>query len=206
MDDESGLPNSSEPGEQSSVGAQSSLNGFRKTVFLGIVSALLFGSGVFLTELIPEVGTDIDFKPFFIVYLLIGMLPFGIPTLSVALGGALGEGFLDVFEGYELDDPFGFLGYFFGFFIFGWYLDQVASDPTSTRALTIAALLGAFVQALFEGIAFAIFQPTSFPGGVVLSILGNTITHGLVLGAIPLLVLYPYFSNFEFFSQRGESR
>ena len=182
----------SKTGEEPHKGVYFPTNGFRRTALLGILSALLFGIGVAMTEIPGELLVDIDLKPFFIPYLLILLSPFGIPTLSIALGGALGEGFLDVFEGYELDDPFGFLGYAFGFYVFGLYLDRVASDPTSRRAWTIAALLGAFIQALLEGIAFLIFEPTKGVGPVVLSVLGNTATHGLILGAIPLFVLFPY--------------
>ena len=176
------------------VGTESndtSRGGFRYAIALLVGSAVLFACGVAITETVPEVGVDIDLKPFFIPYLLIGAVSFGVPTVSIALGGALGEGFLDVFEGYELDDPFGFLGYVFGFYVFGWYLHDVASDPTSRRTLTIAALLGAFVQAVFEGLAFVIFQPDVMPESAILSVLGNTVTHGLLLGAVPLLVLYP---------------
>lgn len=168
---------------------------FRYAVALVLGSAILFGIGVGIAEMVPEVGVDIDLKPFFIIYLLIGAVPFGVPTVSLALGGALGEGFLDVFEGYELDDPFGFLGYVFGFYVFGWYLHEVASDPTSRYSLVVAALLGAFVQAVFEGLAFVIFQPDVGLAGATLSILGNTVTHGLLLGAVPLFVLYPVFHD-----------
>lgn len=60
-------------------------------------------------------------------------------------------------------------------------MNALAGDPTSRRAILVAALLGAFV----------IFQPSAELGEAILSILGNTVTHGLLLGAIPLLLLYP---------------
>ena len=63
------------------------------------------------------------------VEILLFLTGYTIPTLSVGLGGAIGEGILDVFEGYELDDPIGFLGYVLGFTAFGWYLKSVAEDP-----------------------------------------------------------------------------
>lgn len=66
------------------------------------------------------VGVDIDLKPFFIPYQLISAASFDVPTVSIALGCVLGEGILDIFDGDELDDPFGFLGYVFGLYVFGW--------------------------------------------------------------------------------------
>jgi len=178
-------------GEDTGSTGDGSHGRFRYAVALVFASAVVFGGGVALAETAPEIGVDIDLKPFFIPYLLIGAVSFGIPTVSIALGSALGEGFLDIFEGYELDDPFGFLGYVFGFYAFGWYLNNVAADPTNRRTLLVAALIGAFVQAVFEGIAFVIFDPSVGLGGAILSMLGNTLTHGLLLGAIPLLLCYP---------------
>jgi hypothetical protein len=172
-------------------GADLSPIGLGRALLLGVVSAVLFGVGLYFTELVPEVLTDVDLKPFFVPYLLIAAVPFGIPTLSIAFGGAVGEGFLDIFEGYELDDPFGFLGYVFGFFVFGWFLENVAEDPTDRSTLAVAALLAALVQALFEGVALVIFGAESGPVDAVVSVLGNTVTHGLLLGAVPLVVLYP---------------
>jgi hypothetical protein len=176
-------------------GAGLSPVGLGRTVLLGVASALLFGVGLLVTEQVPEVLTDVDLKPFFIVYLLVAAAPFGIPALSIALGGAIGEGFLDIFEGYELDDPFGFLGYVFGFFLFGWYLENAAEDPTDSRTLAVAAVLAAFAQALFEGFAFLIFGAESGPVDAAISVLGNTVTHGILLGAIPLVALHPYLGD-----------
>jgi hypothetical protein len=79
-----------------------------------------------------------------------------------------------------------------GFTLFGWYLHRVADDPTAVRAQATAALLGAFVQATFEALAVVVFASGTNPVGPVLSIAGNTLTHGVVLGAIPLVVLYPW--------------
>jgi len=89
------------------------------------------------------------------VEILLFLTGYTIPTLSVGLGGAIGEGILDVFEGYELDDPIGFLGYVLGFTAFGWYLKSVADDPRAPLSLTVGAVLGTFVRAVFEGIAFS---------------------------------------------------
>lgn len=162
-----------------------------RSILLGLASAILFALGLLITESVGEVVIDVDLKPFFIPYLLIAVARSGIPTLSVGLGAAIGEGVLDIFEGYELDDPVGFIGYVAGFNVFGWYLHEIADNPSSKRSLTIGAVLGAFVQALFEGIAFLTFGATAGGFGATISVLGNTITHGLVLGALPLIVLLP---------------
>lgn len=144
-----------------------------------------------MTESVGEVGTDIDFKPFFIPYLLVVITRFGPPTLLIGLGAAIGEGILDIFEGYEIDDPVGFLGYVLGFVVFGWYLHEVADDSTSWRALTGAALLGAFVQAFFESFAYFVFDTSAGVMQAGLSLFGNTLSHGFLLGAVPLVILAP---------------
>jgi hypothetical protein len=160
-----------------------------KLVAYGIASGLFFAIGLVVTETVGEIGVDIDFKPFVIPYLLIAINRYGVTTLSVGLGAALGEGALDVVEGYELDDPIGFLGYVFGFTVFGWYLHEAADDPTSWSSLTAGAVLGACVQAVFEALAFFVFAATASPLDATISVIGNTLTHGVVLGAIPLVIL-----------------
>jgi hypothetical protein len=162
------------------------------TVLLGVAGAVLFAAGLLVTESLGEVAVDVDLKPFFLPYLLIAGARYGLQTMSVGLGAAIGEGVLDIFEGYELDDPIGFIGYVVGFLTFGWYLHNVAEDPTSARSMSVAALLGAFVQACFEAAAFLAFDAAGVRGAVV-SVLGNTLTHGLLLGAIPLVVLAPVY-------------
>lgn len=163
----------------------------RSLVLLCGVSLLAFAGGLLVTEWFGEIGTDIDLKPFFIPYLLIAAVRFGLPTLAVGFGAAVGEGVLDVFEGYELDDPVGFVGYVLGFVIFGWYLHRVADDPSSRRGLAVAAILGAFVQAFFESFAFLLFEPAAGTRQAALSLVGNTLSHGILLGAIPLLFFVP---------------
>jgi len=156
---------------------------------VGVASGVFFAGGLLITEATGEFAVDVDLKPFVIPYLLIAINRFGLPTLSVGLGAALGEGALDVAEGYELDDPVGFLGYFLGFSMFGWYLHKVASDPTQLRSLVIASTLGGFLQAVVEASAFFIFETTAGPPAAAFSALGNTVTHGILLGAVPLVVL-----------------
>jgi len=163
----------------------------RLVVLIGVLSGVLFMIGLVASEAPGEMALDIDLKPFFIPYLLIAVAGYWTPTLAAAVGAAAGEGLLDVFEGYELDDPIGFVGYVVGFTLFGWYLHRVASDPADRRAQVVAALLGAFGQAAFEGAAFYVFATRAGPIDAVLSVLGNTVIHGVVLGAVPLLILYP---------------
>ncbi|RLM57242.1 hypothetical protein DVK02_05530 [Halobellus sp. Atlit-31R] len=187
------MPKPDDPARQSGVEREAGAMPSEtvKTAFLGVASALLFVSGLLVTEAVGEVALDVDLKPFFLPYLLIALARYGVPTLSIGLGAGIGEGLLDVFEGYELDDPIGFLGYVLGFTVFGWYLNEIADDPTAVRSLSVGAILGAFVQALFEGFAFFIFGSTAGLSQALLSVVGNTATHGVVLGAIPLVLLYP---------------
>jgi hypothetical protein len=163
----------------------------RRTVLIGVLSGVLFALGLVASEAPGEIALDVDLKPFFIPYLLIAVAGYWTPTLAAAVGAAAGEGLLDVVEGYELDDPVGFVGYVVGFTLFGWYLHRVASDPADRRAQIVAALIGAFGQAAFEGVAFYAFAVRAGPIDAMLSVLGNTVIHGVVLGAVPLLILYP---------------
>jgi hypothetical protein len=166
-----------------------------RTLLLSLASAVLFGIGLLVTESVGEFAVDVDLKPFFIPYLIIAATRFGITTLGIAVGAAVGEGILDIFEGYELDDPIGFLGYVLGFTTFGWYLDAIADDPASRRALAIGATLGALVQAVFEGVAFLVFEATAGPLDATVSIAGNTLTHGILLGAIPLVAIHQRYGD-----------
>lgn len=155
-----------------------------------VVGAVVFAVGVAIAELGGELGSDIDLKPFFLLYLLVGIVGFGGPTLALGLGAAMGEGLHDLFEGYEPDEPLGFVGYVVGFAVFGWLLHRVAPDPGDRRYQVLAAVLAALVQAAFEGVAF-LFQRDFAPAEALLSVAGNTLTHGVVLGAVPFLALYP---------------
>ena len=167
---------------------------FGELVGIAVVSAVLFGVGLLVTESVGELGLDVDFKPFFVPYLLVAAVPFGLRTVSISLGAALGEGVLDVLEGYELDDPLGFVGYVVGFTVFGLVLHRTNLDASSSRVQLGAAMLAAFVQALFEGLAFYLFENPAALGAAV-SVLGNTLTHGVVLGWLPFLVLARYLED-----------
>jgi hypothetical protein len=155
-----------------------------------LVSAVVFALGVAVAEVGGELGADVDLKPFFLVYLLVAVVGYGGDTLAIGLGAAMGEGLHDLLEGYEADEPLGFLGFVVGFVLFGWLLHRVAADPSDRRWQVGAAIGAAFVQALFEGVAF-LFDAEFTASEAALSVLGNTVTHGLLLGAIPLVVLYP---------------
>jgi len=160
-----------------------------KLVAIAAISAVLFALGLIVTERFGEIPVDIDWKPFFLVYLLIALLPFGSPTLALGLGAALGEGFLDILEGYELDDPFGFVGYVVGFFVAGMFF---ANQPGKWFKITVGTIIGALVQAAFEGAALLLLDGEAF-NVALRSAGGNTVTHGIILGAIPTLILVPLF-------------
>ena len=176
------------PESTASAGGEVSVS-TRRLVRLMLTSAVVFALALVVTESFGEVAVDVDLKPFFLPYLMLATVRYGLPALSIGLGAALGEGVLDIFEGYELDDPIGFIGYVVGFMAFSWYLREVVSDPTRTRSQVVAAILGGFVQAVFEGAAFLAFAPAAGVEQAVVSVLGNTVTHGLLLGAIPLVAL-----------------
>ena len=161
-------------------------NSGSKLVVIAGLTAVLFFFGLLITERIPEIPVDIDFKPFFIPFLLVALLP--RPTSwAVGLGAALGEGFGDILEGYEPDDAFGFVGYVVCFVLAGY---MIGNRPRSYILVSAACLLGAFVQAVLEAVTFLIFGSEALPVAVQ-SALGNTLTHGVVLGVIPTLILIP---------------
>jgi hypothetical protein len=64
-----------------------------KLIVIAGLTGVLFFFGLLITERIPEIPVDIDFKPFFIPFLLVALLPVGAPAWAVGFGAALGEGF-----------------------------------------------------------------------------------------------------------------
>jgi hypothetical protein len=184
------------PTETDEIDAPSRRESPLRLIGIGVLSGLLFAAGLLITEAPGEIATDVDLKPFFLVYLLVAVCRYGVPTLAAGLGAAVGEGVLDVFEGYELDDPIGFIGYVVGFTVFGWYLHRIAEDPSDRRAQVVAAVLGAFAQALAEGLAFLAIDTDAGVMAAAVSVGGNTVTHGIVLGAIPLVLLYPVVAGY----------
>lgn len=151
-----------------------------KAMVVAALVAVLFFFGLLLFERIPEIPVDIDFKPFFIPFLFVALLPRGMATFAVALGAAVGEAIGDIIEGYEVDDPFGFAGYFIGFAVAG-YLIQ--GRPLNWVRVSLACVVGALVQAVIEASAFLLFGEEGL-GVALYSAAGNTLTHGILLGAL----------------------
>lgn len=151
-----------------------------KAMVVAALVAVLFFFGLLIFERVPEIPVDIDFKPFFIPFLFLALLPRGLPTLAVPLGAAVGEAIGDIIEGYEVDDPFGFAGYFLGFALAGYLM---SGRPLSWGRVTAACFVGSLVQAVIEALAFLAFGEEGL-WITVYSALGNTVTHGLVLGAL----------------------
>ncbi|MFB6198328.1 MAG: hypothetical protein ABEI52_08700, partial [Halobacteriaceae archaeon] len=167
------------------------------------LTAVLFAGGLALAEGIGEVGLDIDWKPFFIVYTVIIFVPWGTPTIAAAAGATLAEGLLDIFEGAAADDPFGWAGYLIGFTVAGAIF---GNDVDSKVKLVTGAIAGALFQYGVEGLyLFALsggqsgeLLGTTFSGAAafyVISTIGNTVTHGIILGAIPLLPTVDYLKD-----------
>ncbi|WP_435178878.1 hypothetical protein [Halorussus sp. AFM4] len=152
------------------------------------LTAVLFAGGLAIAEGVGEFGPDIDWKPFFVVYTVIVFVPWGTPTIAAAVGATLAEGILDFFEGLEPDEPFGWAGYLVGFTIAGWVMGD---DTDDVMRLATGAVLGGFVQFAIEGLVFLVIEGDSI--NVYLTALaGNTVTHGIILGAIPLIPMVNY--------------
>lgn len=161
-----------------------------RVLLYGVVSGALFGAGLLVTEPVGELGLDVDFKPFFLPFLVLATIRVDERAVAASVGAAVGEGLLDLLEGYELDDPFGFVGYVVGFLVFAWVLREVAPDASDRRWQVLACVCGAATQAAFEGTAFLLLSDAG-PWGALGSVVGNTVTHGLVMGALPFVLLSP---------------
>jgi hypothetical protein len=111
----------------------------------------------------------------------------GAPTLAVALGAALGELLRDMLEGYEIDDPIGTIGYVVGFVLAGYV---VGNRPFGKTRLIAAGAVSGLVHAVIEASSFLLFSKETM-GIAIWSAVGNTITDGIIMGAIPLLFLVP---------------
>lgn len=175
----------------------------RFTAVLGVTGVLFFLC-LLPFELIPEIPVDIDSKPFFVPLALCALLPSGRIGLAIGLGVALGEGLRDLMEGYELDDPIGFFGYIFGF----WAASALYSAMAASRwSLVLGAVLCAAIQAVIEASSFLVFGAEGWIIAVE-SAIGNTITHGVIWGAAPLLFLVPAlegrFESYLGFAPRGQ--
>ena len=160
------------------------LGSSRFTALIGVV-AVIFFFALLPFELIPEVPVDIDAKPFFVPLALAALLPSGRTGLAIGLGVALGEGLRDVLEGYELDDPIGFIGYVVGF----WAASGIfAMAPGNRAVMVFGAIVCAGLQAVLEASSFLIFGTEAFTVAIQ-SAIGNTISHGIIFGAIPMVFL-----------------
>lgn len=158
-------------------------------VVIAGVSAVLFIISLLITERFGEIPVDIDWKAFGIIFALIALLPVGMPTWAAAVGAAVGEGILDFVEGYEPDDPIGFFGYIVGFVAAGYIFGNV-EQPAWVR-LIVGSIVGAFLQWAIEGIGLLVIGGETFVI-YVQGLIGNTITHGVILGApitVALVVL-----------------
>lgn len=170
------------------VGATPIDDSAQLTVISGL-SAVLFFLMLVATEPIPEIPVDIDFKPFFVPLTLVALLPVGRASLAVGFGAAVGEGLGDILEGYEIDDAFGFVGYLLAFTLAGYIIGQ---RPRSRLRLAVAAVVAGFVNAALEGASFALLGSDGADVAVE-STIGNTLTHGIIAGAVPLMIVAPRF-------------
>jgi hypothetical protein len=158
-----------------------------KLTVLTVLSSVTFFLGLTLFEAIPEIPVDVDFKPFFIPMSLVALVPRGWPLFAVSLGGMLGEFMRDLLEGYEIDDPIGAVGYVIGFFIAGYI---IGNSPLNKIRVALGAAVAGLLHSAIEATAFIIFsQETAYIA--FWSAIGNTITDGIILGAIPTPFIVP---------------
>ncbi|MFC7198236.1 hypothetical protein M0R89_21710 (plasmid) [Halorussus limi] len=151
-------------------------------VVIAGLTAVLFAGALAIGEGLGEIPPDIDWKAFFVVYTVIVFVPWGTPTIAAAVGATIAEGILDFFEGIEPDEPFGWTGYIVGFTVAGYFM----KDPSNKVKLAIGAVLGAFIQFAIEGLSLIIISGDA-TSVYLTALAGNTVTHGIILGAIPLI-------------------
>jgi hypothetical protein len=157
---------------------------FTTLITLAGMTAVLFFGGLTITEVVGEIPPDIDFKPFFLIFAFMYFVPWGTPTVAIGVGGAIGEAIGDVIEGYAVDDPFGLVGYVVGFTVAGYLLKD--TDANDYVRLSLAAVIGAFVQIAIEGLGALIVSGDALSVYATI-VAGNTLTHGILLGLIPLI-------------------
>lgn len=158
-----------------------------KLTVVAVLTSVVFFLSLTVLEAIPEIPVDIDFKPFFIPLAFVALLPPGAPALAVGLGAALGEALRDLLEGYEIDDPVGFFGYILAFWVAGFVTGARRTGPLR---LAVVGPLAAALQSGVEASSFLVFGEAGVRTAV-LSFFGNIITHGVLLGTLPLLWLVP---------------
>jgi hypothetical protein len=158
-----------------------------KLTVLTVLTSVTFFLALTLFEAIPEIPVDVDFKPFFIPMSFVALVPKGWPLFAVSLGGMLGEFLRDLLEGYEIDDPIGAVGYVIGFMAAGYV---IGNHPLNKILVAVGAVVAGFVHAAIEATAFLLFdQETAYVA--MWSAIGNTITDGIILGAIPTPFIVP---------------
>lgn len=159
-----------------------------KLTIVAVVVAVTFFLALTFVEAIPEIPVDVDFKPFFIPMAFAALVPraWG-PLLAVGLGGMLGEFMRDLLEGYEIDDPIGAVGYVVGFVV-GGYL--VGNRPLNKARLAFAVFMSGFLHAVIEVTALLLFD-SELMKVAIWSAVGNTVNDGIILGAIPAVLLMP---------------
>lgn len=56
--------------------------------------------------------------------------------------------------------------------------------------MAVAAVVGAFIQAAFEAAALFVVESEALQAALI-SWVGNTVTHGIIGGLIPLVIIVP---------------
>lgn len=141
---------------------------------------------LYLFEMIPEIGLDIDFKPFFIPITLLVLFPRNSHAWAIGLAVAGSELLGDFFEpgGVEPDDPIGFFGYLVGALAASAVMQGRWQSPLW---LVLGGLTYALVNGLMEAAVWLALG--EFGTDALISLFGNLITHGVIAGgaiAIPL--------------------
>lgn len=166
-------------------------------VVIAGVSAVLFIISLLITERFGEIPVDIDWKAFGLLFAIVALLPVGMPSWAVGVGAAVGEGILDFVEGYEADDILGFVGYIVCFVVAAYIFGD--REQPAWGLLVLGSVVGGFVQYAIEGLGFLLIAPpegaafgiSGALGVYIVALIGNTITHGVILGAILTVILVP---------------
>ena len=160
-----------------------------KFIVVTVITAAVYIVGIFFADgFTPEIPVDIDFKSFFIPFTLLALLPVRLMALAIGIGSALGETLYDLtLEGLGPGDPISIIGFIVGFYIAGLIFGN--EQPAYVR-LVIGAIVGSAIQWSVEGLGLLIIADETF-GIYLRGIIGNTITHGIIMGAIPLVILVP---------------
>jgi hypothetical protein len=157
-----------------------------KLVVISVLVGVTFAIGLFLFDFF-EIPVDVDFKPFFIPLVIAILVPNGWPLVAVAFGSVLGEALRDFFEGYEIEDIPGLIGFFIAFILAGYL---IGNDPLNKTRVFLVATFTGILQAAFEAATFLFFGDVGV-WVAAWSWFGNSVTHGIIMGAIPTIWLVP---------------